>query len=50
MSYAHFLLEEDISDEEATEEILNDPEMMAAIQKGEEEIRQGKTIPWEDVQ
>jgi antitoxin YefM len=32
-----------------TNDIMSDPELLKAIRQGEEEIREGKGIPWEDV-
>ncbi len=32
-----------------TNEIMSDPALLKAIRKGEEEIKAGKGIPWEDV-
>lgn len=32
-----------------TMEILADPELMAQIREAEKDIREGRTIPWEDV-
>lgn len=32
-----------------TMEILADPELMAQIREAEKDVREGRTIPWEDV-
>ena len=32
-----------------TMEIMSDPEMMAAFRQGVKEMKEGKTIPWEQV-
>src|SRR6478672_6939868 len=34
---------------EETLEIMRDPEMMAAIREGIQDIEQGRTVAWEDV-
>jgi antitoxin YefM len=32
-----------------TNDIMSDPKLLTAIRQGEQEIREGKGIPWEDV-
>ena len=38
---------DDMTPEEATQEILDDPEFMEMIRQGEEDMRAGRTVPWE---
>jgi len=40
---------EELASMEATMEIINDPEAMEAIRQGEEDIKNGDLVSWEEV-
>lgn len=40
---------EELRSWEVTLEVMNDPEMMEAIRKGDEDIKAGRVVDWEDV-
>lgn len=45
----NFIPDDSLNGLEETLEIISDPEAMAQIQKGIQEIEEGKGIPWETV-
>jgi antitoxin YefM len=40
---------EEVASWEATIDVMSDPKLMESIRKGDEDIKAGRVIPWEDV-